>query len=254
VAIVATVQPLRAQDKVIASVIASDNCPAEADTITANVLFALRGSNELLGSFTGSLQWDPAILEYVASSGVLGGFIGNVNPADIANGTLAFNGINPSGAGDSLAILMVTFKVLAVPDSASTLLDLDYSAIAAARTLRNLLPTTTINDAIACIATGIHGRRAVPNGFALYRNYPNPFNPATRIRYELFLKGRVVLKIMNLLGQEVRTLVDAEQPPGFREVVWDGRNNRGQRAPSGVYLYELKVRDFAMIRKMVLNR
>ncbi|MFQ6114895.1 MAG: FlgD immunoglobulin-like domain containing protein [bacterium] len=57
---------------------------------------------------------------------------------------------------------------------------------------------------------------------------------------------------MKLLGQEVRTLVDEDQPAGFYEVMWDGKDNNGQRVASGVYLYKLETRDFVQTRKMVL--
>ena len=94
----------------------------------------------------------------------------------------------------------------------------------------------------------------VPASFALYQNYPNPFNPATTIKYEVPEQARVVLKVMNLLGQEVRTLIDEDQSPGLYEVRWDGKDNNGQEVASGMYLYRLKTRDFVQVRKMVLSR
>ncbi|MFQ5768938.1 MAG: FlgD immunoglobulin-like domain containing protein [bacterium] len=92
----------------------------------------------------------------------------------------------------------------------------------------------------------------IPAQFRLLQNYPNPFNPETRISYEVAKPARVVLQVMNLLGQEVRTLVDEEKPAGFYEVMWDGRDNHGQRVASGVYLYRLETRGFVQTRKMVL--
>jgi len=76
----------------------------------------------------------------------------------------------------------------------------------------------------------------LPNSFVLYQNYPNPFNPATLIRYYLPAEGVALLRIYNLLGQEVTTLVNEHQPQGFHEVRFDG-----EALTSGMYFYRLMV-------------
>ncbi len=83
----------------------------------------------------------------------------------------------------------------------------------------------------------------VPKTYALSQNYPNPFNPQTRIKYELHHAGKVVLKVYNIVGKKICTLVDEVKPAGLFEAVWDGRDNTGQRVASGVYLYQLEVQD-----------
>ena len=107
------------------------------------------------------------------------------------------------------------------------------------------------------------GESSQPAEFILHQNYPNPFsplspgafgNPGTRIGYEVTKPGRIVIQVTNLLGQAVRTLVDEDLPAGFHEVIWDGRNNIGQRVPSGVYLYQLEGPGLVQMRKMVLMR
>ena len=90
--------------------------------------------------------------------------------------------------------------------------------------------------------------------FALEQNYPNPFNPSTNIRYELPREMRVTLVIYNILGQEVRTLINARQYAGSHTVKWDGRDKYGHPARSGVYLYRLQAGEFVAVRKMVLMR
>ncbi|MEZ4763527.1 MAG: T9SS type A sorting domain-containing protein [Calditrichia bacterium] len=90
-----------------------------------------------------------------------------------------------------------------------------------------------------------------PESYALLSNYPNPFNPETYIRYRLSAPGNVELAIFNILGQQVVTLVDREQPAGFYEIRWDGRNSFGQETASGVYIYRLKVNDFVDSFKMI---
>ncbi len=98
------------------------------------------------------------------------------------------------------------------------------------------------------------------NQFALEQNYPNPFNPTTAISYQLpapsGVEGSAVsivtLKVYDLLGREVKTLVNEIGVPGVYSVRWDGRNDRGEAVSSGIYLYQLRTGSFVMTRKMVL--
>jgi hypothetical protein len=99
--------------------------------------------------------------------------------------------------------------------------------------------------------------------FILFQNYPNPFNPATVISWQLArLAGtagpavisEVQLKIFNLLGQEVRTLVDERQQAGYHSVVWDGCDANDNPVASGIYLYRIKVGKLVTLRKIVLVR
>ena len=95
----------------------------------------------------------------------------------------------------------------------------------------------------------------VSTGFSLYANYPNPFNPTTTISYRLPARSRVELAIYNLLGQQIRTLVNADQPVGEHQVQWDGRNDAGKQVSSGIYFYQLKAgNSFLETKKMVLLR
>jgi len=96
---------------------------------------------------------------------------------------------------------------------------------------------------------------ATPKAFVLRQNYPNPFwseatsrlagNPTTQIRYELPQPGHVTLFIYNALGQEVRRLVEQQQPAGYHQVTWNGRDRNGKPAPSGIYHYRLQVKNAA---------
>jgi hypothetical protein len=82
-----------------------------------------------------------------------------------------------------------------------------------------------------------------PSIFELQQNYPNPFNPRTEIGFYLKNDGHVIINIYNALGQLVRTLYDGYQNAGQHRVVWDARNNEGQSAPSGTYLYTLELKE-----------
>ncbi len=93
-----------------------------------------------------------------------------------------------------------------------------------------------------------------PTRFALGQNYPNPFNPSTSISYYVGTETavRVSLRVYNLAGQLVKTLVDEEKAPGEHQVIWDGKNQQGDEVASGVYFYRLSVMNFSDSRRMVL--
>jgi hypothetical protein len=93
-----------------------------------------------------------------------------------------------------------------------------------------------------------------PVAYSLAQNYPNPFNPTTTIRYALSKRSRVTLEIFNLLGENVRTLINSEQPTGFHSVVWDGTTDAGISAASGVFLYRLTAGEFRATKKLILLR
>ena len=98
------------------------------------------------------------------------------------------------------------------------------------------------------------GEAAVPEEYSLLQNYPNPFNPTTLIRYGLPAAGHVTVKVYNLLGQRVATLVDEVQEAGYRTVEWNATNGTGSPLGSGVYFYELRAGSFVETRKMLLLR
>ena len=101
---------------------------------------------------------------------------------------------------------------------------------------------------------------SLPQDFALFQNYPNPFNSTTAISYQLSAVRlhRTSLKIYNTLGQEVKTLVNEEQPAGNYQVLWDGRDSSGKQVASGVYFCRLEVTGgrfkVEKTRKMVILR
>jgi hypothetical protein len=101
--------------------------------------------------------------------------------------------------------------------------------------------------------------KELPTGFSLFQNYPNPFNPTTIIKYSISSlalwervsegRVRVFLKVYDILGNEVTTLVNEEKPPGEYEVEFDG-----SKLSSGVYFYQLRAGSFIQTNKMILMR
>ena len=98
--------------------------------------------------------------------------------------------------------------------------------------------------------------KKIPNQYALFQNFPNPFNPSTKIRYQLPINGKVKLEVFNILGQRVRTIKDGYQEAGYYEILWDHRLYNSSLA-SGLYIYRLIVRGddgkrFVKSKKMLL--
>ncbi len=106
------------------------------------------------------------------------------------------------------------------------------------------------------VITGLEDSPAngIPAEFTLSQNYPNPFNPVTTIRYALPNSRDVELKIYNILGQEIMTIVNGAQMAGEYRVQWNGRNAAGIAVPSGVYFYRLRAGGFIETKKMLLLR
>ncbi|KPK96162.1 hypothetical protein AMJ80_01530 [bacterium SM23_31] len=100
-------------------------------------------------------------------------------------------------------------------------------------------------------ATKIEQNLGLPKEFRLYDNYPNPFNPETTIRYEIPTSSFVTLRIYNVMGEVVRTLVYTQKDPGRYSAVWDGTNEFGQTVSSGLYIYRMQAGKFTAVKKML---
>ena len=94
---------------------------------------------------------------------------------------------------------------------------------------------------------GVEDEETLPTEYALEQNYPNPFNPATTFRYSIPTQSKVVIKVFDILGNEIATLMDEEKSVGTYELRWNAVN-----LPSGVYFYQLKAGDYVDTKKMIL--
>ncbi len=94
----------------------------------------------------------------------------------------------------------------------------------------------------------------VPLSYQISQNYPNPFNPTTTIRYSIPKAGHVELAIFNILGQKIKTLVDANKKAGFYLAHWNGRDEYGNRVSSGVYYYTITSGSYHKTRRMLLMK
>ena len=103
-----------------------------------------------------------------------------------------------------------------------------------------VINTTDVND------------NYVPKDYTLNQNYPNPFNPSTIISYALPKTSFVTLKVYDMLGREIKTLVNNEQNAGTNRVQWNGDNNFGTKVSSGTYIFVIRADEFYSAKKMVL--
>lgn len=101
----------------------------------------------------------------------------------------------------------------------------------------------------------------LPREYQLFQNYPNPFNPITIVNYQLPFVSKVNFRIYNILGQEVKTIINEIQPAGFKSVVWNSTNNLGNTVASGIYFYRIEAtslndpgKRFTQVKKMLLIR
>lgn len=104
----------------------------------------------------------------------------------------------------------------------------------------SIFPVTSVND------------KDVPDKCSLLQNYPNPFNPSTTIKYQIPTDGHVEIKIFNILGQQVKTLVNQPHQAGFYDVIWNGTNDNNVSIGSGVYIFRMISGEFVKSKKMII--
>lgn len=108
----------------------------------------------------------------------------------------------------------------------------------------------TVNTTVASADEG----SILPSEYALFQNYPNPFNPSTQITFDVPTSEVVMLRVYNLLGQDVQTLINKSMAPGRYTVEWNGNDMLNNDVASGVYFYELRGESFISRKKMLLIR
>jgi len=205
-------------------------------------LILSNGSNIL--SFEGELVYNPDHLSFASIewSSLLSGFTINTRTEE---GTIDFAGAsaNPDGQEGVFATVHFTVNSSFSEDETQVILD---------KMRLNEGPITG-DAATATLVLGIRDEEAgIPNQFALHRNYPNPFNPNTMLRYDLPKRSFVTLTIYDVLGRTVNTLINRIEDPGYKSIAWNATDKLGKPVSAGVYLYRIEARDFIQTRKMIL--
>lgn len=232
-----------------ASAIPATSTAVQAQTLIVPITIDLTGLQEKLGSYTATVRWDNRILKYSNFlPGTTPGFAAPiVNGTKTEQGVLFFTAANPFGAEGSANILNVVFTVIG-SESEKTNVKLQFSAMAAAVTFTNLMPfVITLEPSMEQTITVVNP----PTAYRLDQNYPNPFNPTTKMSYCLPKAEHVLLAVYNMLGQYVRTLVDEDKDTGHYAAIWDGKDDRGQEVPIGIYFYKLQTKGFIDTKQML---
>ncbi len=94
----------------------------------------------------------------------------------------------------------------------------------------------------------------LPSSYSLSQNYPNPFNPSTKIQYTLPENAKVTVRIYDMLGRVIKTLVSGEESAGMHQITWNGDNEAGQKVATGIYMYSISTNKFVQTKKMVLMK
>ena len=92
----------------------------------------------------------------------------------------------------------------------------------------------------------------IPEVFAVHQNYPNPFNPTTQIRYDLPEDAKGNITIYDIMGRQVKTLVNGLQTAGYKSIQWDATNDKNHPVSAGLYLYMIQAGEFSQTKKMIL--
>jgi hypothetical protein len=192
----------------------------------------------------GTLNYDPAMLslDTLIFSDYLDDYLieyNEINPGEVI---VAASGNNPNAQSGLLA--NVNFEVLEGFTDETTV------SITNVR-LNEQEPVEVSTEMTISYVLGIDGA-AIPDVYALHQNYPNPFNPITRINYDLPEDALVNITIYDMMGRQVKTLINSEQSAGYRTIRWNGTNYLGQTVSAGLYMYVIQAGDYRKTRKMVL--
>lgn len=205
-----------------------DNLFLANDIVGTSYTFAIRCRSNAVGGrvFSANIQIGG---QEVASVSWL------VNTAAFTMYTNTVTGIDPTITASTEVKLLVTINGTSGATSGITIGDASQST-----------PLLSYIE-IPPIITGVEEPRQVVASFALEQNYPNPFNPSTTIRFSLASAAFASLRVFNITGQEIATLLNKEMSPGIHEVTWNA-----SALPSGVYIYRLEAGSLSETKRLVL--
>jgi hypothetical protein len=194
------------------------------------------------------LKYDPARFEFVETTQLPSGLLGPADgsgalfvsssktPGEITVGSMRVDSSAGEGSGD---LVEFVFKSIHTPVPG------DFQVAEGV-----LIDLSGKMDPLLNVEVG--NLSLLPESYGLDQNHPNPFNPSTTINYQMPEEAQVKLVIYNLLGQQIKTLVNERVEAGFHKIVWDGTDEIGRQVASGVYVYRMDAGSFHHTRRMML--
>ncbi|MDE2998489.1 MAG: T9SS type A sorting domain-containing protein [Gemmatimonadota bacterium] len=218
-----------------------------ADSGVLKIHVSVAQTDDLKG-YGFSFQYDPVKYEFVNATELEGNLLksgsgqetlflsSNLTPGQVDIGAVKIDGQGVSGDGK---LVELVFRTSGTPVSSD--FQVSESVLVGVDGAVDMLHHAEIGNL-----------KPLPDRFSLEQNMPNPFNPSTAIGYQLPEAGMVRLAIYNLIGQEVRVLVNERRNAGTFTATWDGTDALGRRVASGVYLYRIQAGSFSATRRMLL--
>ncbi|MDI6793281.1 MAG: putative Ig domain-containing protein, partial [bacterium] len=247
----AAAAPVLRNERVVGETVVKVNSPGEAAVDKSfTVSISVRDVRDIMGAMV-KLKFAPDLLEvekvekgeFLSENGGIVSLIEEIDPSqgEIKINTVVLGGSlsEISGSGE---LARVSFKPRASGKANISIEELKL------RDSGNYPITAISEGADVLIGVGL----SIPVAFDLFQNYPNPFQAATSISYQLPEEAFATLEVYNLSGQLVKTLVKEKKPAGWYSVKWDGRDSSGKAAASGVYLYRLTAGGFTRVEKMII--
>ncbi|MCL5020159.1 MAG: T9SS type A sorting domain-containing protein, partial [Bacteroidetes bacterium] len=146
-----------------------------------------------------------------------------------------------------------TALLKSIPANGSSDAEFTFSVDRKAPVGRDTTLTATISSADGQVwSRDITVSVGAPTDYRLYNNFPNPFNPSTKIAFELPKTSHVSLIIYDVLGREVAEIADQNYPAGYNEITWNGLNRNGEQASSGAYFYRITAGNWTKVKKMLM--
>jgi hypothetical protein len=176
----------------------------------------------------------------------------NVNPEDgiCVKSAIAVKGMVCDWRidGSNVRLLIYGEKGSSLPEGTGGILTIESRN----RLMIDKVEAATADGRILPVVLKTEAKTTLPGGFELRQNFPNPFNPSTTIGFDLPAASDIQVVVYDLLGKKVRSLMAGKLEAGHHEYIWDGKNDKGDPLPSGVYFYRLQGEGFSSTRKMLL--
>ena len=226
------------------------NADSSLDSTGAVMMVHLNYDPDYETSGSNWLDGVDAVASHTVNMTALGGVLDSTGAADDSAATYNVMISGQAGTGGRSAFL--AFDPIALNTQSATPHDAGYVWVGAhSYSGANVSPLAWAYEGLGA-ETNTDDEIAMPNRFELKGNYPNPFNPSTKIAYSIDMNSKVNVKIYSLLGEEITSLFSGDVNPGTHEVQWNGVDNVGVAVASGVYIYRVEANNQALTGKMML--